>query len=298
MRKFSKVALITAAALGIAGIGFSAGGAAMGASLSELDLQQYYDGPRLHFLERWLDWDWDDWDEEEHHEEESEHYASRSGTAVSAQTEGTDGEKYSLAVPSELDIELTYDELILREYEGGKVQVEVTGDEDGNVKVYTEDGELKIESRKKAKRRRIVVSCPPDTEFRKVGIDVDAGAVSVESPLSAGEFSVSVGAGVFSGVSSVTATDAEVEVGTGTLTMKNLDAENIDAECGLGTMELTVKGREEDYSYRLSCGAGSVELGEGEYSGVGAVKKIDNPNASRKMQLQCGMGTVKVSFEE
>ena len=41
MRKFSKVVLITAGVLGVAGIGLSIGGVAMGANLSEIDIQRY-----------------------------------------------------------------------------------------------------------------------------------------------------------------------------------------------------------------------------------------------------------------
>lgn len=300
MRKFSKVVLITAGVLGAAGIGLFAGGAAMGANISEMDLQQYYQGPRIRILERLLDCDEDDWDEddwdEEHHVEEPERYAALSGTSLSSGSEKTDSEIYTLEVPSEMEIDLSYDELIFREYDGEKIQAEITGDEDGNVKIYTEDDELKIKSRKKVEGRRIVISCPPDVRFRKIGIDVDAGAVSVENALEAEDISISVGAGTFSNTSSVKAADVEAEVGAGTLTLKGLNAENVEAECGLGTMRMEVEGREEDYSYRLSCGAGSIKLGDGEYTGLGAVKKIDNPDASRKMQLQCGMGTVNVSF--
>ena len=300
MRKFSKVVLITAAVLGVAGIGLFAGGAAMGADISEMDLQQYYQGPRIRILERLLDWEEDDWDEDDrdevHRQEEPERYAARSETDFSSGSEKTDSEIYTLEVPSEMEIDLSYDELIFREYDGEKIQAEVTGDEDGNVKIYTEDDELKIKSQKKVKGRRIVIFCPPDARFRKIGVNVDAGAVSVENSLEAEDLSISVGAGTFSNTSSVKATDVEAEVGAGTLTLKGLNAQKVKAECGLGTMRLEVEGSETDYSYRLSCGAGNIKLGDGEYSGLGAVKKIDSPDASRKMQLQCGMGTVNVSF--
>lgn len=283
MRKFSKIVLGMAGVLGIIGIGCSIAGVTMGAALSEVDLQQYYSGGHLKILDRWMDQG-----SVEYGQPES---SGRSETDVPAET-------YTVDIPDELDIELACDELVFREYDGNKMKVEVTGDEDGNVRINADGGTLEIESRKKAEDRCIVISCPPDTEFQKVDIEMDAGSVSVENNLLIQDLHVSVGAGTFSNVSSVTAVKAEAEVGTGTLTLKGLDAQTIDAECGLGTMNIEVSGKEEDYSYRLSCGAGTVHLGAGEYSGVGAVKTIENTDAVRKMQLQCGMGTVNVSFEE
>lgn len=290
MRKFSKIVLGTAAVLGIAGIGCSIAGAAMGASFSEVDLQQYYGRDHDSFLDRWLDWEWDEEDSEE-----SSQYKSR--TALQSSESGAETDTYMAEIPAEMDIKLTYDELILKAYDGDQIRVEVTGDEDGNVRINSDENELKIESRKKAEHRRIVVSCPENTEFQKVSVDVGAGAVSVENNLITEEFEISVGAGAFSNAASVTAANVEAEVGTGALTLEGLDAEKIDAECGLGIIKLEVKGKEKDYSYHLSCGAGTVNLGEQEYSGVGAQNKIENPDASRRMKIQCGMGTVNIGFE-
>lgn len=287
MRKFSKVTLCIAAVMGTAGIGLSAGGAVMGANLSEVDLQRYYDGHYFENFTRWIhrSTDW-----------EADTYGSleelRSGTGEPER----DAKTYTAELPEELDFDLEYDELILTDHDGEEIRIDVYGDEEGNVAVDSNEKRLKIQSREKTEDRRIVVFCPRDTEFRKVAVAVEAGTVLVENELTAEDLEVSVGAGVFSNTSSVTAGKANARVGTGTLALKELDAGEIDAECGLGTMELEVEGEEEDYSYRLACGAGSMELDGGDYSGVGAVKEIKNPDAERKMNLKCGMGTLKVSF--
>ena len=296
MRKFSKIVLITAAVLGVAGIGLSVGGVAMGASFT-LDMLTHPDGAHPGILERWLDWDDDGW-EEERHEDEAEHYSGRNETATSVEYTGKEGKKYTVENPEDLDIELSCDALTFREYDGEKLQIEVTGDENGNVKVYENNKVVRIKSQKKAKDRRIVVSCPSGMEFRKIDIEVDAGAVSVENGLKVHELSVAVDAGVFSNTDSVAASEVEAEVGTGTLDFYGLDAENIQADCGLGTMNLEVAGEQADYSCSLSCGAGKVKIGDEEYSGLGTVKKIDNAEASRKMKIDCGLGTVCVNFKE
>ena len=57
-------------------------------------------------------------------------------------------------------------------------------------------------------------------------------------------------------------------------------------------------GKKTDYNYRLSCGAGTLSLEDEEFAGLGRSKIVDNDGAARKMQLECGMGTLEVSFTE
>ena len=310
MRKFSKVVLIAAGVLGVAGIGLSIGGVAMGANLSEIDIQRYYKGPKLKVLDWIVDFDWD-----EGETGEVEYDTSASGGSDSSAGEASvsgddeqetdeDADVYTEAVPEKLDIDLAGAELIIREYDSSSVRVEISGDHKDDVKVSTEDGELKIEEDsgrktwKQGEGNRIVVSCPKELSFDSVSIDVDAGTITLEDDLRADDFIATVGAGTFTNRASVTAGRAEAEVGTGTMSLKGLDAEEIDAECGLGTLKLEVKGSETDYRYRISCGAGSVKVRGSDFSGLGAERETGSPDASRSMQVECGLGTVDVRFEE
>ena len=58
------------------------------------------------------------------------------------------------------------------------------------------------------------------------------------------------------------------------------------------------QAKKADYNYRLSCGAGTLSLEDEEFAGLGGSKIVDNDGAVRKMQLECGMGTLEVSFTE
>ena len=135
-------------------------------------------------------------------------------------------------------------------------------------------------------------------EFTEVNIDVEAGTATLDDDLNTREFSVSVGAGTLENYGAITAREADVEVGVGTLSLTELDAEYIEAECGIGTMELEAAGKKTDYNCRLSCGAGTLSLEDEEFAGLGGSKIVDNDGAARKMQLECGMGTLEVSFTE
>ncbi len=292
MKKFSKIVLGTAAVFGVLGCGFTVAGAAMGASVEEMK----YEGSNMQkavnrmvrMVDHWDeddDWD-DDWDDDDWDEKQ----------AVPSGDRGT----YEFDSISSMDIELNYDELILRESEDRKIIVTVDGDAADRVRVSTEGSELQIENKDdyRPEERTVTITYPAGTEFTEVSIDIDKGTAALEDDLKAGEFSVSVGAGTLENYGIVTAGQTDIEVGVGTLELADLDADYIEAECGVGMMSLDVAGRKEDYNYRISCGVGSVLLGEDEFTGLGSTKKVDNNGASRKMQLECGMGTLEVDFEE
>lgn len=68
-------------------------------------------------------------------------------------------------------------------------------------------------------------------------------------------------------------------------------------ECGMGEIEFHVLGKESDYSYQMKCGIGTIEVGDSSYSGLAGEKKIKNPG-SKKMDVECGMGSIFVHFSE
>ena len=67
-------------------------------------------------------------------------------------------------------------------------------------------------------------------------------------------------------------------------------------ECGLGELDLTLTGTQEDYNYDLECGVGNLDVGSDSYSGLGREKSISNKGADRKLNLECGMGNISVDF--
>lgn len=291
MKKFSKIVLGTAAVFGVLGCGFTVAGAAMGASVEEMKYEGSNVQKAVNRMVRMVDhWDDDDWDDDWDDDDWDEKQAVPSG----------DSGTYEFDSISSMDIELNYDELILRESEDRKITVTVDGDAADRVRVSTEGSELQIENKDdyRPEERTVTITYPAGTEFTEVSIDIDKGTAALEDDLKAGEFSVSVGAGTLENYGIVTAGQTDIEVGVGTVELTDLDADYIEAECGVGMMSLDVAGRKEDYNYRISCGVGSVLLGEDEFTGLGSTKKVENNGASRKMQLECGMGTLEVDFEE
>lgn len=283
MRKFTKGMLIAAGIFGAVGIGLTTAGGVIGASMSEVLSFKNFRGAF--------------WPQEvvESLSDNAEDDEDDLKAAVKSE-DSTDCRVYDLKYqPTELDIELKYDELDLEE--GDSFSVKVYNDNGNKVTVKESADTLKVRSTdRKSKARKVCISYPEDVKLKKLDLEMGAGAVYINREIQTEELNVDMGAGEFAGNVLVTAKEADLQIGTGSMTFNDLSAEKINGECGLGEMDLTVTGKEEDYNYDLQCGIGNLDIGSDSYSGLGREKHISNASADRKLELECGMGNVSVSF--
>ena len=301
MKKFTKGMLIAAGIFAAAGIGLTAAGGVMGASMSELTGVN-----SLKRILRMTEWDddhddYDDIDDDDYVEHDGMEYSAEVGQknmepAAVGNESSTDGTVYQLKYqPTKLDIELKYDELILEE--GDSFCVRVYDDSGKNVTVKESSDTLKVRSTKKlSKNRKVCISYPEDVKLQELEIEMGAGTVYLNRDIETEKLSVEMGAGEFDSKNSVTAEEADLEIGTGSMTFADLSAKKISGECGLGELDLTMTGTQENYNYDLECGVGNLDVGSDSYSGLGREKSISNTGADRKLDLECGMGNVSVNF--
>ena len=305
MKKFTKGMLIAAGIIAAAGIGLTAAGGVMGASMSELTGVNSL--KRILWMTEWDDDhdDYDDIDDDDDYEDRVEHdgmeHSAEMGQknmepAAVGNESATDGIVYQLKYqPTKLDIELKYDELILEE--GDSFCVRVYDDNGKNVTVKESSDTLKVRSTKKlSKTRKVCISYPEDVKLQELEIEMGAGTVYLNRDIETEKLSVEMGAGEFDSKNPVTAEEADLEIGTGSMTFADLSAKKISGECGLGELDLTMTGTQEDYNYDLECGVGNLDVGSDSYSGLGREKSISNTGADRKLDLECGMGNVSVNF--
>lgn len=93
-------------------------------------------------------------------------------------------------------------------------------------------------------------------------------------------------------VLALTATEADLEA-VGGITVEQLDAKEIEVECGMGDVLLTLAGAQEDYAFEGECGMGQLS-----YGGQILTGKVElNKKAARKIELECGMGSADVVFD-
>lgn len=308
MKKFNKVMLIMAGVLGVTGVGLSISGVAMGATLEGVemvnDVRSRLGQVKTDLVA--LDWDdEDDWDDDEDDWDDDDYRVRRRAASGNGQgncvNQGVTEEGnrfYEFNHPQELDVELRADELILEEYEGELVRVEVANDDEENVTISCSSQELEIKSSKIAQDRIVTIYYPTGSEFQKVSLGVDMGNILLISDLTAAELDLSAGAGNIENEGTLTAREIDIEVGAGGIELTDVDGDRIDGECAAGELILELAGRESDYSYQLECGMGNILINGEEYSSIAGEKTVRNPDSIRTMNLECGMGTIEVDFQE
>ena len=210
-----------------------------------------------------------------------------------------DGNTVDMDFASDLEISLKYDELLIQEYDGDKIRVNVANDAKNDVVVKETSGKITITDTRSGnvkKKKQIKVIVPSGKDFDTVSLGVDMGTIDLECDLKVQELSVEVGAGEFSGYGNITAAYCDLQVGAGTIDIDQLDIQKLNADCSAGEIDMVVTGKEKDYNYDLSCGMGEINLEDSEYSGIGIEKNIYNEGARKDMVLECGMGEIDVEF--
>ena len=210
-----------------------------------------------------------------------------------------DGNTVDMDFASDLEISLKYDELLIQEYDGDKIRVNVANDAKNDVVVKETSGKITITDTRSGnvkKKKQIKDIVPSGKDLDTVRLGVDMGTIDLECDLKVQELSVEVGAGEFSGYGNITAAYCDLQVGAGTIDIDQIDVQKLNADCGAGEIDMVVTGKEKDYNYELSCGMGEIDLENSEYSGLGIEKTISNEGAQKDMVLECGMGEIDVEF--
>lgn len=284
MKKGTKGMLIAAGAFAVAGVGFCIGGisvAAVETGGNVFDqagqLLQDNDYPLAGLIH---------WGNAQYHSSDID-------------WDALDGNTVDMDFASDLEISLKYDELLIQEYDGDKIRVNVANDAKNDVVVKETSGKITITDTRSGnvkKKKQIKVIVPSGKDFDTVSLGVDMGTIDLECDLKVQELSVEVGAGEFSGYGNITAAYCDLQVGAGTIDIDQLDIQKLNADCGAGEIDMVVTGKEKDYNYDLSCGMGEINLEDSEYSGLGIEKNISNEGARKDMVLECGMGEIDVEF--
>ena len=284
MKKGTKGMLIAVGAFAVAGVGFCIGGisvAAVETGVNVFDqagqLLQDNDYPLAGLIH---------WGNVQYHSSDID-------------WDALDGNTVDMDFASDLEISLKYDELLIQEYDGDKIRVNVANDAKNDVVVKETSGKITITDTRSGnvkKKKQIKVIVPSGKDFDTVSLGVDMGTIDLECDLKVQELSVEVGAGEFSGYGNITAAYCDLQVGAGTIDIDQLDIQKLNADCGAGEIDMVVTGKEKDYNYDLSCGMGEINLEDSEYSGIGIEKNISNEGARKDMVLECGMGEIDVEF--
>lgn len=322
MRKFTKGALITALVLVILGCGLCAAAAGIGfqyASIPKMIKEGVFTiGPNFgkwteRLSENWTaawngsDWD-DDWESWSDGKTETYDFSAEDCQKIQNLELSVDYgcvEIEEAAESQAIHIEVRY------EKENSKRNISVNNVE--NTLEITESGSKKLLTNDNV---HISLQIPKDMTFDTVALKNSAGEIMVDYSLQVKDLSVIVGAGeciiskdvqvsgkLYAEVdageidfSEISAEKLELNAGVGEIDVDCADAKEVILDCGVGEIDIILAGREKDYSYRIDCGVGDVEIGNSDYSGLGATKEIKG--GDKIVDIDCGVGDVTVDFEK
>lgn len=165
MKRFLKVILILAAVFGVAGLGLTAGGAAMGATMGDVSVLDHGITQVLRVLDHEDSWEVEDSEEDmDEQEDDFQADAERAVTEKGILADSADSSAYTkvyeASAVSDLSCDLRYEELVLKTWNEDKVQVKVSGKDHNRVQISNDNGSLRIASDQKVRNRSVEIFCP------------------------------------------------------------------------------------------------------------------------------------------
>lgn len=142
--------------------------------------------------------------------------------------------------------------------------------------------------------RTIYVYYPVNYKFDKVDLQFGAGEIDIDNLITS-ELDMKVGAGKCS-IDNLTADKVNALISVGTLEIDGEVADMLNVDCGTGKVDIDLYGARENYNYQLTCQAGSIQVDEDRFSGIGTAKEFDNGSGS-DIILNCGAGNIEIEFE-
>ncbi len=242
---------------------------------------------------------------------------------------------FSAADVKNLDVEFDFGTLLIESSASGNVETEVNyrsvwGNYNRKVDCTLDGDTLKIRDTVHKKILRLfshgtedailTIRIPEGKVFEKVKLDVGAAYACVRTELDSEKIDITIGAGKMENdtgnaallkandmkldigagqmaLDGIETRKLDVECGAGQMDLSDVTAQDIDAECGIGQIAMSMNGSEKDYDYEIDCGIGQVVVGSSKYGGLGSSKSIRN-GGSRRMNIECGIGEIEISFEQ
>lgn len=305
MKKGWKIFWALCISLSILGIVLCISGVLLGATTEKI--REVFGTRRMEISEEAIDGYF-----EEHFEEPFEDDMEDSANGTSPREAGdpqNSGEEQYFSDIEEIKLDVTCLEVEIREGSGSGISVDtrdISGEIREDLVIRQKDEELDIELKNKSKwdelanhdwndsKGTLFIQIPAEWRFKEVSMKVGAGVLTADD-LHAEELDIDVGAGQVY-LDSFIVRELELECGAGEANLYGEVEQEAKMECGVGSVSYTAVGSQEDYDYEVSCGIGSVTVGEDSYSGLGSERKIKN-GGSKKMEIDCGIGMVDVSFD-
>lgn len=280
MKKFTKIMLMTAAALAVLGIAFFAIAAAMGAGWSELrewarsgklDAYGWHFGDGIYY----------NGSENGGNESASASVLAEGITVISVDLDAADVTIRLSDSAKDIEVEMENGYERYFEVESVMTTLSVT---------YDTDGVLYKNS------PRIVVTVPEGIGLDFMEVDTSMGDVTISGDWAVENLDVTADMGDLS-VEDGSYGAVTLDASMGDVSFDGEVRETLDISCGMGDVTVALPGAEDDYNYSLSCGIGEIAVNGGTAAGFLDGENglsLTHENAAADIAVDCGMGDVTV----
>lgn len=287
MKKGWKILLISCGICAGIGVVLSVAGTVLG---GVRDLQEY--GRRgMQYLENDHWWS-QKYSEPEEMDEELDYIDEEVSPEITEDLEGI----------SELDIELSYVELIMERSDCNQIEVSTRNMDPQlleDLSIYRDEDTLEICAQDtrlwknigKNNAGELIIHVPDN--LKGISTSLGTGTLYMRD-IRTGELDISIGTGT-ADIQGFEAREVSASAGTGSISLQGSVNSDLDLECGIGTIEFQDSGKMTDYNYSVSCGMGSIQIGDDEFTKPAGNQNINN-HAGKEMDIECGMGTVNIAF--
>lgn len=216
-----------------------------------------------------------------------------------------DGTIASLTGIGKLEVEVTHLQVVLLEGTGKELvfKIEDIPAEVEDELMLVQDGdelEIGIRNHKnwsavmknRGETGSLIIQLPKEHQLRSMSFAIGAGWLDADN-ITVNELDIKVGAGL-ANIRQFSVNSLEVEVGAGEAELAGTVTGEASIECGIGLVNYQATGSQKDYSYELEVGAGSITVGDDNYTGLARGKQIIN--GGPVMDIECGIGEVNVEF--
>ncbi len=167
----------------------------------------------------------------------------------------------------------------------------------GTFQCWQDDEKLLIQDTRKAKEEKLELEIYlPERELHELEVDMGAGTLEA-GVFRAREVSLDMGAGNCEIEQMFASEKAEFSAGAGRIQVGLFTGKDLEVSCGAGEINLCLAGVYEDYDYEVESAIGQIVLGGKSFGGFAYDQDIDN-GAPRKVELDCGVGRIEVTFSE
>lgn len=197
-----------------------------------------------------------------------------------------------------LDIEASAGNFEIIEYNGSVIKV-VAENVSNRSELYQENDTLIFKENFKfgilsiGNNANVKIYVPVNYQFDKVDIEIDAASFNTANLL-ADKLEIDVDAGSFK-ADTIIASKTIIDVDAGEAKIDLLDSQKSEFDADVGDIEVTMKGTESDYSYKVDCNLGDIQVGN--YRGEGLSDGHHYHNGARSIEADCNVGSIIIKME-